>query len=220
MGQGQGLRVCVAHCNRSVLRVQSGEITLFPKCLESLARAAHSAEISISVSIADWPDVKQLAPLGKWAPRMLRGIPYEITEFRGPFNKGLALNQLADASQAGAFLFFLDCDMVVPAEVLRRGVSALEQGKAYFPGYMARTRSGELRRPSTPRHGTGNAFMSREHWAECGRWPEKTTWGQFDRPVSDWFQARGLSAEDLDTREPVSGFIHLWHPRGIGWVTA
>jgi len=214
--QGAQLSVCVAHCNRSVIDVEGERLTLFPRTVDSLVHAAREANLRIELLVADWPDVPQLAPLRKWLPRAIGKIPLTIVEMSGPFNKGAALNHLAHKA-ASDRLFFLDCDMLVPWKLLRRGLGYLNEGKAWFPGYMAMSRGGALRSPSTPRHGTGNAFMLRAQLLECGGWPSKTTWGNFDRPVSDWFLSRGLSAEDLNTREPVTGFVHLWHPKLHGW---
>jgi len=215
--QGLELSVCVAHCNRSVITHEGRRLTLFPECVKSLVHAARQAGLRIEVLIADWPDVPQIAPLTDWLPEAISPLPYRVIPHSGPFNKGKALNALAELAACDN-LFFLDCDMRVPPEgLLGRGISYLEAGKAWFPGYMAQAENGRLHSPSSPRHGTGNAFMLRAHLRERGGWPSKETWGQFDRPVSDWFMARGLSAEDLDKRQPVPAFVHLYHPRKWGW---
>jgi len=214
--QGLQLSVLIAHCNRSVIEHEGRRITLFPECAKSLVHAARRAGLRLEILVADWPDVPQLAPLKDWFPAAVAPFSFRVFPQTGPFNKGAALNALAELAGTDR-LFFLDCDMLVPEEVLRRGIAHLDTGKAWFPGYQARSRGGRLSLPSTPRHGTGNAFMLREHLRERGGWPSKETWGQFDRPVSDWFLSRGLSAEDLNARKPVSGFVHLWHPRKWGW---
>jgi hypothetical protein len=213
------LSVLVAHCDRSVIEHNGKRLTLFPRTVESLVHAARRADLlsRIELVIADWPDVPQLSPLAEWLPCAVAGtFPYRVIPQSGPFNKGAALNQLTDLAACDR-LFFLDCDMLVPAEVLTRGVAYLSEGKAWFPGYQARSERGRLSPPSTPRHGTGNAFMLRADLLRRGGWPSKETWGQFDRPVSDWFQREGLSAENLATRKWVPGFEHMWHPTKHGW---
>jgi len=217
--QGLQLSVLVAHCDRSVIEHEGRRITLFPRPVESLVHAARRAGLAPNLEwlVADWAGVPQIAPLTEWLPCAVAGaFPYRIISRSGPFNKGAALNELT-ALAACDRLFFLDCDMLVPAEVLSRGFNYLSAGKAWFPGYLARSQGGRLSPPSTPRHGTGNAFVLRPDLRRYGGWPSKETWGQFDRPVSDWFMREGLSAEDLNTRKPVPGFEHMWHPAKHGW---
>jgi len=132
----------------------------------------------------------------------------------GDFSKGRGCNAAALAAQSDS-LFFCDADMLVPAEVLKRGVDYLAAGKVWFPGYLAEHGvGGGLHPPQSP--GTGNAFMTREQW-RANKWPEKTTWGNFDRPLSTRIENQGLSAEVVRERKIVDGFVHQWHPKFHGW---
>jgi len=214
--QGLHLSVLVAHCDRSVIEHNGKRITLFPETVKSLVHAARLSGLRIEVFVADWSGVPQIAPLREWFKAAVADIPHVVVPMAGPFNKGKAINLLTKLANTDR-LFFLDCDMIVPAEVLTRGVAYLAAGKAWFPGYQAWSEGGKLSLPTTPRHGTGNAFLLRSQLEAYGGWRSKETWGQFDRPLSDWAMAKGLSAEDLNTRQPVPGFQHIWHPRKHGW---
>jgi hypothetical protein len=184
------------------------QFKLFPECVKSLIRAARQARLQIEVVIADWPDVPQLAPLSAWLAPTIGPLPYRVLPMDGPFNKGRGLNAAGEAA-ASDNLFFLDADMIVPGALLTRGLAWLSAGKAWFPGFTGRE-------GNCPR-ATGNLFIRREAWRECGR---HVAWD--NRRGSDWafaqaILARGLSAEPLEKRRPVPGFSHIWHPKTIGW---
>lgn len=210
------LTICVAHAARSVIALPGGgRLELFPRTVRSLCAAVAETGIRAELLIADWPGYEDLAPLANWLQQEI-SIPHRVIEHDGAFNKGLALNDLARQA-GGPHLFFLDADMLVPAEVLRRGVYWLQRGRAWFPGYLAQARAGS-RITNPPKNAAGgNAFMSVNHWRACGGWPEQEHWGGFDRPVWTWLERRGLSAESMADREPVPGFVHLWHPKKLGW---
>ena len=207
------LSICVVHSGRSVLCAGERRIELFPRCVKSLNDAVRESGIDAELIVADWPENAGEAPLRSWLPGEMKFL-YSIFDISGAFNKGLGCNAAARAAQSNA-LFFCDCDMLVPAAVLKNGMEHLARGKAYFPGYLAQNAVGKLLKPYSP--GAGNAFMSRVMFDQLGGWPEKTTWGKFDRPVWNWFDKHGLTAEPLHEREIVPDFVHLWHPKFVGW---
>lgn len=210
--------VCLVHAARSVIVAGEKRIELFPRCVDSLYRASRESGVACELVIGDWPKIPQESPLRSWLWKRTK-LPARVVPFTGAFSKGRACNVLADESQ-GNVLLFLDCDMLVPGDVLNRGLDWIAKGKAYFPGYLALDVHGEAVRPKSP--GAGNAMMTPEHFkmlraSSLKGWPENTTWGNFDRPVWNWFNSQGLAAEPLYEREIVPGFLHLWHPKGAGW---
>jgi len=216
------LSVLVAHSARSVIRHEGRRIVLFPNTVRSLRHAANRSGVSCELIVADWPEHEPStrARLGRWLDVVAADLPHRVVSFYGPFNKGLCLNALARGLPADRqHLLFLDADMLVPDELLTRGLAHLAAGRAWFAGYLATRENGTLSPPRTP--GCGNVFMTRRQFdallAERGGWPENRTWGRFDQPVADWFEARGWSAEPRRDRSIVPGFVHQWHPKLIGW---
>ena len=208
------LSICIVHCARSVLVVDGRRLELFANCIRSLGAASVESGVPAELVIADWSEVPHEAPLCDWLWQAST-LPVRIVMMDGEFSKGRGCNAAACASQSD-MLFFCDADMIVSAGLLRRGVDYLAAGKAWFPGYLAEQGAGgSYQPPKSP--GTGNAFMTREQWKLFGGWPEQTTWGNFDRPVSKWFEKHGLSAEVIAEREAVQGFVHQWHPKYQGW---
>jgi len=209
------LSICIVHSARSVYLLRGRRYELFPRCVRSLNEATASITEPVELVVADWPGIFNPAPLKTWLWELCR-IPVRIVEMSGEFNKGLGCNRAAAASQ-GDVLFFCDCDMLVPAEVITRGLLYARASKAWFPGYVAQqgADSDVYKPPKTP--GTGNAFMPAWLFREIGPWPEKTTWGKFDRPYSTRIEQLGHSAEPIATRKPVDGFVHIWHPKYMGW---
>ncbi len=206
------LNILVAHCARSVVDTGAGRLELFTRTIQSLGHAVAQSSLPAVLLVADFPRDGEMAPLKRWLWKC--PLPHRIVPMKGPFNKGLALNRLTLLALSENLLF-LDADMLVPPELLVRGMEALSARKAWFPGYLAQQRDGTLRPPKAI--ATGNAFMRRQDILRRGGWPEQEHWGGFDRPVSRWFEAEGLCCEPLETRIPVEGFIHLWHPKGLGW---
>ena len=208
------LSICIVHCARSVLTWQKHKLELFPRCIRSIGQASIESGVKAEIVIADWPQVKHEAPLAGWILDA-SVLPVRVLPMAGEFSKGRGCNAAALAAQSD-LLFFCDADMIVPAEVLRCGVEYIAAGKIWFPGYLAEQGvGGSFKPPKTP--GTGNAFMSREHWLKHGKWPEKTDWGNFDRPVSTRIENLGLSVEIVRERRIVPGFTHQWHPKFVGW---
>ena len=207
------LSVCVVHKQRSVICAGGRQIELFPRCIDSLNEAVAESGIDTEIIVVDWPVHRDRHGLSRWFAKRVK-IPATVITARKAFSKGRGCNAAARRAK-GDVLFFLDCDMLVTAEVLRKGVDWVKRGKAYFPGYLAIDAHGIPLKPRSP--GAGNAFMSPEMFERLGGWPEKETWGNFDRPVWNWFNEHGLAAEPLYEREIVPGFLHMYHPKFVGW---
>jgi hypothetical protein len=209
------LSIIIAHCARSLVIHEGHRIELFPRCIESLNEAKRASGVTAELVVADWPRVADGLPLRRWLLQRSE-YPVRLVNMRGPFSKGRGCNTAARLAQCER-LFFLDADMLVPAEVISRGAGYLRSGKAWFPGYLHQRGLGStnFKPPKVP--GTGCAFMLCHQIRDYGWWPEQTHWGGFDRPVSRWFEAQGLVAEPIEGRAPVPGFVHQWHPKFIGW---
>ena len=208
--------VCIAHSARSIIVARGQRIKLFPRCVASLCKAAAETAIPTELVVADYPQNRDDGPpLVEWLP-VLCTIPLHVVEMAGEWDKGKALNAAA-ARATGDVLFFLDCDFLVPAEVLRRGTAYAREGKAWFPGYLAENGPGGPFNRVPTRMGCGNMFLSKQLWERFGAWRSATEHGVIDQPAGQWFAERGLAAEGIDYREPVPGFVHLWHPKYLGW---
>jgi hypothetical protein len=214
MGLAGLLSVVVVHSGRSVIEHAGHRISMFPECVASLGVAVQEAKQPAELLVADFPNTMDLAPLRKWLMRK-SAIPFRMIPFRVPFNKGLAANKLATLA-SGSTLFFLDADMIVPAEVIVRGMAYAAAGRCWFPGYWSR-RENEGADPKANGSGTGNAFFPDDLWRRFGPWPVQEHWGGDEKQVSTRVVNAGMSAEALCDRQPVAGFEHIWHPKGLGW---
>jgi len=211
------LSVCIAHSARSTISARGRMIALFPRCVGSLCAAV--APSCAELVVADYPHNRDAGPaLADWLPKACT-IPFRIIEMDGQWDKGRALNAAATAA-TGDVLFFLDCDFLVTAEVLTRGVEYAATGKAWFPGYLAQNGPGGKFDRVPKCMGCGNMILSRTLWSQFKGWRSATEHGQIDQPAGRWFAERGLSAESTKYRRPVKGFVHLWHPKYLGWGDA
>lgn len=210
------LSVCIAHSARSTIAARGHLITLFPRCVATLCAARADTDIPTELVVADYPANRDAGPpLTEWLPAAST-IPTTIIEMTGPWDKGAALNAAA-AKAAGDILFFLDCDFLVPAAVLRRGLEYARSGQAWFPGYLSQNGPGGLFNKVPKRMGCGNMILSRSLWLRFAGWRSATRHGVIDQPAGKWFGDRDLAAEGIDHREPVPGFVHIWHPKYLGW---
>jgi len=211
------LSVCIAHAARSTVAARGQLIALFPRCVRSLCAAVHDCGLPTELVVADYPGIRDDGPpLDEWLPKACT-IPTRIVPMTGEWDKGAALNAAAGRAD-GDHLFFLDCDFLVPAEVLRRGTAYADAGKAWFPGYLAQNGPGG-RFNRVPKHmGYGNMFLPKSLWERFGGWRSATEHGVIDHPAGRWAAKLGVAAEPVaDYREPVPGFVHLWHPKYRGW---
>ena len=123
------LSICTTVKNRSIVRCEHGELKLFPNCVDSIIRA-RGAIPELELIVADWESNDW--PLEQWLYEAAGPVPVQIVRMSGTFSRGRGLNAAAAAAH-GEFLFFLDADALVSESVLRSGISAMQEGKAYFP---------------------------------------------------------------------------------------
>jgi len=211
------LSVCIAHSARSTVAARGQLIALFPRCVASLCSAVAETGIPTELIVADYPANRDAGPpLADWLPGR-RTIPLRIVEMTGLWDKGAALNAAA-AKTSGDALFFVDCDFLIPPEILRRGIAYAGDGLAWFPGYLAQNGPGG-RFDRVPKHmGCGNMFLGRPLWERFGGWSSATEHGVIDHPAGRWATKLGVAAEPVDKRKPVPGFVHVWHPKYTGWA--
>jgi len=218
------LSICVGHYKRSAVPHAGSLLPIFPRCVQSLCPALaavhQTAELVVATSTAaagpngvdlrshgEPPTIDAATEPAAWLLAVAT-IPVRVIECPRPFSRGRARNLAANASQ-GDWLMFLDADMIVPPELIRRGCELLRAGKAFFPMY---------RRFIDPDHdewswgtGTGNSFVLREHYLAAGGFPAPESWGGEDTTFWDWFKVHRLSV-----RERVPTFCHQWHPPSKG----
>ncbi len=195
------LSICVSLKNRSRIRYEGQELELFPNCVRSLAEAARTLG-PVELIVADFHSDDW--PLAEWlehtaAPLQVRVIPVE-----GDFSRGRGLNLAASQARSDR-LFLCDADVLVPAELLRRGIEIVDAGEAYFPifGYLGLDGT---RRHEVP-ESYGIAVVARSTFEAAGGVPEFHSWGGEDNLFHD-----AVARQRTVRRESVAGFDHQWHP--------
>jgi hypothetical protein len=196
----------------------------FQALLASFARlAGHPDNTADQLCVYDWDgsgkDIFTNSPLG---------VRYAAGQTTGPLNRADAGNKSVAAAQPspGDLVFFVDCDMVLPADFSTRVRTHVKPGYAYFPICYSLYRNApmEVRGDGPPYHQNGSTANG--WWRESGR-------GNCGFVASDFFSIGGWDGkrwgtrygrEDDDVywrarnflkvyRERVPGFFHQWHPK-------
>ncbi len=156
-------------------------------------------------------------------------VCYQAGEDYGPINRATARNRsfaLAESPADSDLVFFVDCDMVLPADFSARIRTHVKPGHAYFPVCYSLYRDSplEVRGEGPPHHKNGSSAYG--WWRDAGRGNCGFTVGDF-KAIGDWDGARfgtryGREDDDIywrafsqcaPFRERVPGFFHQWHPR-------
>ena len=201
------LSICVTIKNRSRLMVDGRELLLFPRCVESVARAARDG-IDCELVVADWGSDDW--PYHEWLEQAAHPVPVRLVQVAGTFSRGRGRN-CAAAAATGETLFFLDADCLVSANMLHAGLGHTRDGKAFFPILFSF---------ADPEHkegwwrdtGYGICMMPAAVFRRTSGWPEYVHWGYED---DDFYTA--VSAVAGVVREQSPGSFHQWHPNDVGW---
>ncbi|MGH7801483.1 MAG: glycosyltransferase family 2 protein [Thermodesulfobacteriota bacterium] len=201
------ISICISVKNRSRVRVEGRELTLFPNCVKSIADSLNPvAECELVVS--DWESDDW--PLSEWLEDAASPIPVRIIKVRGSFSRGKGRN-LAAGKAKGDKILFLDADMLLCSTVITNGIKYLAQGKAYFPVFLSYY--GPEHQLGCWRHTSyGNCMILKSTYSQSDGWPEYYSWGLED----DHFFSNVSSFAHV-VREEVAGFYHQWHPGDLHW---
>jgi len=196
------LSICIPCWNRSRMASSVGIIEPFPHTVDCLVRAVAEVGCEAELVVADYGSTDW--PPAEWLPERAGSLPYRVLNRQERFSVGGGKNAAAEAASANV-LFFAECDLDLPASLIRRGLEVVAEGKAYFPRYLRE------RRPGGPLYwgnGHGCCVVMRGHWEE-NRWLVGYGWGGADEDTqfAHWFTRRGLLV-----REDEPGLIHRWHP--------
>jgi glycosyltransferase involved in cell wall biosynthesis len=144
-----------------------------------------------------------------------------------PLNRAAARNKVfaLSAAEPDAVVFFVDCDMVLPADFIGRIAAAVRPGQAYFPVcyslYYGRPQSvfgsGPQHKPGRSKAhgwwryaGRGNCGFVVRDFTNLGGWDTKYG-ARYGKEDDDIFTRANNKLSVL--REEVPGFFHLWHPK-------
>jgi hypothetical protein len=155
-------------------------------------------------------------------------VSYQAGEENGPINRALARNRaLACCPLAAADLvFFVDCDMVLPADFSARVGTHVRPGHAYFPVCYSLYQGAPLEElgDGPPYHkngstangwwrdsGRGNCGFTLADFQTLGGWDSARFGARYGREDDDIYW-RAYSLCEIH-RERVHGFFHQWHPK-------
>src|SRR5438067_2368806 len=124
------LSICVTIKNRSRVKFDNYELSLFPACVASVVKSVAKYP-ACELVVVDWESDDW--PLQDWLEQAALPLPVRIVNAQEQsFSRGKGLN-LAAAAAKGDALLFLDADCLLCEHVLARGLECVRQGKAYFP---------------------------------------------------------------------------------------
>jgi hypothetical protein len=160
-------------------------------------------------------------------PRFFEGLPYPVmllTLTGGNFNRAQGLNIAAkhDHAKGDAPLFFIDADLIVPADFNDRVRDIVKPNICWFPICYSMhngkpiTVKGDSRRLSNRTHGwwrkegKGMCGFTRTDFDKVG-WNDRVgvTYGKEDGSI--WRAATKIGKMH-GVRENCDGLFHLWHP--------
>lgn len=160
--------------------------------------------------------------------RALVGVRYQAGNETGHINRAEARNRSFALAQAAAhdLVFFVDCDMVLPADFSDRVRRFVQPGHAYFPVcYSLYQGAPMVVKGHGPPHNPGKAAAN-GWWRDAGRGNCGFVAADF-LALGGWDGARfgtKYGREDDDVfwrakekyvirREWTQNFFHQWHPR-------
>src|SRR5262245_45493059 len=119
------LSVCVSLKNRSRTSSPVGELYLFPRSVQALARAAESFDpnISIEIVVADFDSTDW--PLDEWLAQQAGRLLTKIVRISEPFSRGLGLNVAARHASSHRLLL-CDAEVLIGSEALRRAIDVID----------------------------------------------------------------------------------------------
>jgi len=190
------------------------------RLLESIGQMQEAAEIRFVV--ADY------ASTDTDLREVLRGhkFPTKLVTLRGGhFNRsqGLNLAQVYSGAAAASLLFFVDVDMLMPAEFVSLMHEKVVQGTCWFPiCYSLHRGKPAVIHKNTKKPKLGNGWWRDTGKGMCGfvqkdflairRWNEITgvTYGKEDGEMTVKAKRHGLRI----VRDRCPGLFHVWHPVG------
>jgi glycosyltransferase involved in cell wall biosynthesis len=144
----------------------------------------------------------------------------KIIQVTGDFWKTKGLNRAAEIAE-GDIIFFLDVDLVLPPDLIKRIIRHTFPGQVYFPikynlhegkprEFKANSRDVTKANGYWFKNGPGECAFINEDFLTVGRWNESYRyWGGEDKEMLRMCRARLKIF-----RENVPGLFHRWHPRG------
>ncbi len=156
------------------------------------------------------------------------GLAYQAGNQDGPINRAAARNHALAIAKAAAdeLVFFVDCDMVLPADFSDRIRYFVKPGHAYFPVCYSLYRGAPMVvKGHGPAHEPGKSGAN-GWWRESGRGNCGFVFSDF-LGIGGWDGARwgtNYGREDDDVfwrakakltihRDWAQNFFHQWHPR-------
>ena len=209
-GGRPALSVCVGLKNRSRVPDGGEELTLFPNCVRSLARAAAELDAEdgvgpVELIVADFGSDDW--PPGEWLPDAAAGLAWTLLRVDGPFCRGRGRNRAAGHA-AGEVLFLCDADLLLDRGVLHRAYEVARGGGTWSGVFQYLNRHG--RRGGWEDRGHGPLAAPREAYFAAGGCPEFESWGGEDDLL---YERLGRVAPAV--RERAGGLRHQWHPDAL-----
>lgn len=157
------------------------------------------------------------------------GVCYYAAHEYGHINRAHARNQAMRLAQPFEedLVFFVDCDMVLPADFSERVRTHVKPGQAYFPvcyslyegapmevtvdGPPYRRTPGSKANGWWRESGRGNCGFVASDFYKLGGWDGQRWGDRYGREDDDVYWRAIQTMEVI--RERVPGFFHQWHPK-------
>lgn len=202
------LSICIGVKDRSLVKTENGHVlTLFPNCIDSIVNASLQLNFPIEIVIVDYNSIDN--PIKNWIYDKIKSgnnISVKIISISHDeeYSRGKAKN-LAGDNSTYENLFFCDTDMLVNADVLKKGIYHCTNDSTYFPicfSYADEKHNNGWWRDA----GWGMVFVKKTLWSRY-KIPEYFVWGKEDGDFKDL-----IKNETVIVRDICKGLYHQWHP--------
>ena len=180
---------------------------------------------SLTISLYKSPDAEKVRQIISKYSSLYPQAGFNIVDVEGTFARGIGLHRATEQFQDNDLMFFVDIDLEIGPEFLRRArLNAIKGKQVYFPIFFKLYNTEFVNK-----HYKGNSsqLLSRHHghWAHysfgmvvvyAGDYRKV---GGFDISMKGWGEEdvdffRKVLSHDMEVfRAPDPGLIHLWHPK-------
>ena len=180
---------------------------------------------SLTITLYDSPDVGKVRQIISGYSSLYPQAVFNIVDVEGTFARGVGLHRGTEQFQDNELMFFVDIDLEIGPEFLRRArLNAIKGKQVYFPIFF-KLYNMEFVKKHYKGNSTQTLSKHQGHWAHYSFGMVVVYAGDYRKVGGFDISMKGWGEEDIDFfrkvlthdievfRAPDPGLIHLWHPK-------